>query len=153
MDLNSPEFYTIAFVVAMALVALLMGHREKGPASTHIVQLATNAAENDDSDDDTVQLRHVGGGKVLISREGLMLSPEETINLVFTIRDAECSILEKKGVKRRGAVGEPVKGEVTVKFLRPMKYHIRYESQVTSRWATFTYDASSPNVEQVTLNY
>ena len=35
MDLNSPEFYTIAFVVAMALVALLMGHREKGPASTH----------------------------------------------------------------------------------------------------------------------
>lgn len=34
-----------------------------------------------------------------------------------------------------------------------MKYHIRYESQVTSRWATFTYDASSPDVEQVTLNY
>ena len=63
------------------------------------------------------------------------------------------SALEKKGVKRRGSVGEPVKGEVTVKFLRPMKYHIRYESQVTSRWATFTYDASSPDVEQVTLNY
>ena len=153
MDLNSPEFYTIAFVVAMALVALLMGHREKGPASTHIVQLVTTAVEGDNSDDDTVLLRHLGGGKVLICREGLMLSPEETINLVFTIREAECSILEKKGVKRRGVVGEPVKGEVTVKFLRPMKYHIRYESQVTSRWVSFTYDASSPDLKQVTLNY
>ena len=153
MDLNSPEFYTIAFVVAMALVALLMGHREKGPASTHIVQLATTAADDDESDDDTVRLHHVGGGKVLISREGLMLSPEETVNLVFTIRDAECSILEKKGVKRRNAVGEPVKGEVTVKFLRPMKYHIRYESQVTSRWASFTYDASTPHEKLVSLDY
>lgn len=153
MDLNSPEFYTIAFVVAMALVALLMGHREKGPASTHIMQLATTADDDNESDDDTLRLRHLGGGKVLISREGLMLAPEETVNLVFTIRDAECTILEKKGVKRRNVVGEPVKGEVAVKFLRPMKYHIRYESQVTSRWASFTYDASSPQEKTVLLDY
>ena len=153
MDLNSPEFYTIAFVVAMALVALLMGHREKGPASTHIMQLATMADDDNESDDDTLRLRHLGGGKVLISREGLMLAPEETVNLVFTIRDAECTILEKKGVKRRNVVVEPVKGEVAVKFLRPLKYHIRYESQVTSRWASFTYDASSPQEKTVLLDY
>ena len=90
---------------------------------------------------------------MLISREGLILAPEETVNLVFTIRDAECTILEKKGVKRRNVVGEPVKGEVAVKFLRPMKYHIRYESQVTSRWASFTYDASSPQEKTVLLDY
>ncbi len=153
MDLNSPEFYTIAFVVAMALVALLMGHREKGPASTHIMQLATTADGDNECDDDTLRLRHLGGGKVLISREGLMLAPEETVNLVFTIRDAECTILEKKGVKRRNVIGEPAKGEVAVKFLRPMKYHIRYESQVTSRWASFTYDASSPEEKTVLLDY
>ena len=153
MDLNSPEFYTIAFVVAMALVALLMGHREKGPASTHIMQLATMADDDNESDDDTLRLRHLGGGKVLISREGLLLAPEETVNLVFTIRDAECTILEKKGVKRRNVVVEPVKGEVAVKFLRPLKYHIRYESQVTSRWASFTYDASSPQEKTVLLDY
>ncbi|MBR2569064.1 MAG: ACP S-malonyltransferase, partial [Paenibacillus sp.] len=45
---------------------------------------------------------------------------------------------EKKGIKRRGAVGDPARGEVTVKFLRPLKYRIRYESQLTSAWATFT---------------
>lgn len=152
MDLNSPEFYTLAFVVAMALVALLMGHREKGPASTHIVQLSTTPAE-EEADDDTLRMSRVDGGRVLISREGLMLGGEETINLVFTIRDDECTILEKKGIKRRGVIGVPCKGEVMVKCLRPMKYHIRYESQVTSRWATFTYDASSPDEKQVTLNY
>jgi len=50
MDLNSPEFYTIAFVVAMALVALLMGRREKQPPSTHIVQLLTSPAEAEADD-------------------------------------------------------------------------------------------------------
>ena len=152
MDLNSPEFYTLAFVVAMALVALLMGHREKGPASTHIVQLSATPAE-EEADDDTLRMSRVDGGRVLISREGLMLGDEETINLVFTIRDDECTIFEKKGIKRRGVIGVPCKGEVTVKCLRPMKYHIHYESQVTSRWATFTYDASSPDEKQITLNY
>ena len=155
MDLNSPEFYTLAFVVAMALVALLMGSRDKGQASTHIVQLVTSPVEGDDepADDDELLMRHEGNGKVLICRQGMTLGAEETINLVITIRDDECNILEKKGVKRRGMVGEPVKGHVTVKCLRPIKYRVRYESQVTSRWASFTYDAASSQEKRVTLNY
>ena len=155
MDLNSPEFYTLAFVVAMALVALLMGTRDKGQASTHIVQLITSPVEADDEpvDDDELLMRHEGNGKVLICRQGMTLGAEETINLVITIRDDECNILEKKGVKRRGMVGEPVKGQVTVKCLRPIKYRVRYESQVTSRWASFTYDAASSQEKRVSLNY
>jgi hypothetical protein len=152
MDLNSPEFYTLAFVVAMALVALLMGHRDKGPASTHIVQLLTTPAD-EEIDDDVLRMKHVGGGRVLISREGLMLGDEETVNLVFTIRDEECTILEKKGIKRRGVIGVPCRGEVTVKCLRPIKYRMRYESQVTSRWASFTFDAASTSEKQVSLGY
>ena len=41
LDINSVEFYTIAFVVAMALVGLLMGRTEKKPPSTYIFQLLT----------------------------------------------------------------------------------------------------------------
>lgn len=155
MDLNSPEFYTLAFVVAMALVAMLMGTRDKGQASTHIFQLVTSPVEGDDEsiDDDKLQMRNEGNGKVLIHRQGMTLGDEETINLVFTIRDDECNILEKKGVKRRGVVGTPVQGQVTVKCLRPIKYRVRYESQVTSRWASFTFDAASTQEKQVSLNY
>lgn len=155
MDLNSPEFYTLAFVVAMALVAMLMGTRDKGQASTHIFQMVTSPVEGDDEsiDDDKLQMRNEGNGKVLIHRQGMTLGDEETINLVFTIRDDECNILEKKGVKRRGVVGTPVQGQVTVKCLRPIKYRVRYESQVTSRWASFTFDAASTQEKQVSLNY
>ena len=152
MDLNSPEFDTLAFVVAMALVALLMGQRDKGPASTHIVQLLTTPVD-EETEDDTLRMACVGGGRVLFSRQGLMLGADETVNLVFTIRGDECTILEKKGVKRRGVIGVPCKGEVTVKCLRPIKYHIRYESQVTSRWASFTFDAASTSEKQVSLGY
>ena len=152
MDFNSPEFYTLAFVIAMALVALLMGKREKSPGSTHIVQLATTLDGNDD-DDDVVTLQHVGNGRVLIKRTGFTLAPEETVNLVFTIHDDECLVVEKKGIKRRGSVGDPARGEVTVKFLRPLKYRIRYESQLTSAWASFTYDAASAELKEVTLKF
>lgn len=151
MDLNSPEFYTLAFVVAMALVALLMGHREKGPASTHIVQLVTSPTD-EEIDEDTLSMQRVAGG-VRVYREGLMLGDEETVNLVFTIRGDECSIVEKKGVKRRGVIGSPVKGEARVKCLRPVKYRVRFESQITSRWASFSFDAASVDEKQVTLGY
>lgn len=152
MDLNSPEFYTLAFVVAMALVALLMGNRDKGQASTYISQLLTTPVDQE-TDDDTLRMKSIGDGRVLISRDSFMLGVDETVNLVFTIRGDECTILEKKGVKRRGIIGVPHKGEVTVKYLRPIKYRIRYESQVTSRWASFTFDASSPDEKQVSLGY
>lgn len=152
IDLNSPEFYTIAFVVAMALVALLMGRTEKKPPSTYIFQLVTSPDDSDDSDD-TVCLEPLDGGKVKITRSGISLQPEETVNLVFTIRDDECLIIEKKGIRRRGSQGCPVTGEVTVKCFRPLKYRVRYESQITSAWARFTLDAASPDVVKATLKY
>ena len=152
MDINSVEFYTIAFVVAMALIALLMGRSEKQPPSTYIIQLATAEANGDE--EDTVRFEPTADGRVCIRRTGLMLGPEETINLVFNIRDEQCHIVEKKGIKRRGSIGVPVTGEVTVKWLKPgHKYRIRYESQVTSTWAMLNYDTSSSQPTQATLNF
>lgn len=151
MDITSPEFYTIAFVVAMALIALLMGRTEKKPASTYIVQLLT--APDEEEREDAVRVEVLDDGKVRIERTGFTLGEDETVNLVFTIRDGECIIVEKKGRKRRGVIGDPMKGEVTVKCFRPIKYHVRYESQLTSTWASFAMDASSPVVKRVALNY
>lgn len=151
MDITSPEFYTIAFVIAMALVALLMGRTEKKPPSTYIVQLLT--APEEEEREDAVRVEVLDDGKVHIERTGFTLGLDETVNLVFTIRDDECTIVEKKGRKRRGAMGDPMKGEVSVKCFRPIKYHVRYESQLTSTWASFVLDASSPVVKRVTLSY
>ena len=152
MDLNSPEFYTIAFVVAMALVALLMGRREKQPPSTYIVQLQTVAA--DDTAADEVRIEPMGNGNLRLRRTGITLGEVETVNLVITVQEEHCSIVEKKGVKRRGAVPIPVTGEAVLKCLRSdTKYRIRYESQLTSSWATFTLDTSATQLTQVRLKY
>ena len=152
MDLNSPEFYTVAFVVAMALVALLMGRTEKKPPSTYIFQLMT--AEADGEADDVLRLESADGGRIRLSRTGIALGAEETVNLVITIQEEQCTIIEKKGVKRRTATPLPVSGEATLKCLRPdTRYRVRYESQLTSAWATFTLDTASPGPTEVTLRY
>lgn len=152
IDLHSPEFYTMAFVVAMALIALLIGRNEKKPPSTYIIQLTTAADEGDN--DDTLCLTPMDGGTVQLTRTGFSLGEEETVNLVINIQEERCSIVEKKGIKRRKAIGAPMTGTATLKCLRPgIRYRVRYESQLTSSWATFNFDTASPNPVNVTLKY
>ncbi|MBQ6167600.1 MAG: hypothetical protein IJK41_09285 [Muribaculaceae bacterium] len=155
MDITSVEFYTLAFVVAMALVALLMGRREKNPPSTYIVQLATSPAE-DDAAEDTVLLQPTeSGNAILLKRTGINIGPEDTVNLVINVQEDSCSIVEKKGRKsRKGVIGDPVTGEAVLKCLRPgCKYRMRYESQLNSTWATFSLDPSSPEPREVKLRF
>ena len=173
IDLNSPEFYTIAFVVAMALLAFFFGHREKRPPSTYIVQLNTTPVEKEETTDqsepsqensqllaaeeeskDLLIMEPIGGGRIQVRRTGLSLGDEETANLVITVQEEQCTIIEKKGVKRRKAVPQPVTGDAMLKCLRPgTKYRIRYESQLTSAWASITFDTASPIPIKVTLKY
>lgn len=153
MDITSVEFYTIAFVVAMALVALLMGKKEKQPPSTYIVQLATSPDEGDESED-AVILEGDPSGVLLLRRTGFTIDPEETVNLVITVQEDHCTIVEKKGKKKRGSSGEAAIGEAVIKCLRPAgKFHLRYESQLTSTWATFTLDTSAPVHRIVKLTF
>jgi len=136
----------------MALIALLMGRRDKMPASTHIVQLQTSPDADDK--DDILYIESLKDGRVRLHRTGLMLALEETINLVFTIQEDHCSIVEKKGIKRRGVQGEAVSGEVIVKCLRfGYNYRIRYESQITSTWVSFSFDTTSSKPISVKLSY
>lgn len=177
IDLNSPEFYTIAFVVTMALLVLFFGHREKQPPSTYIVQLNTSPVEQEGTSEqsesstsgnnaisqslaveaeseDVLIMEPIGGGHVQVHRTGLALGDEETVNLVITVQEDQCTIIEKKGIKRRRAVPQAVTGEATLKCLRPgTKYRVRYESQLTSAWASFTLDTASPIPVKASLKY
>ena len=44
-DVHSIEFYVIALFVAFALLGLIVGHREPGPATSDIVELVLTAEE------------------------------------------------------------------------------------------------------------
>lgn len=151
MDVTSIEFYTLAFVVAMALVAFLIGSFDKEQPSTYILQLSTEAASEAQ---DVLTVETLDEGRYKFYREGLSLAPGETINLVFTIRGDNCLVVEKKGKRCRGAVADPVAGQALVKCLRyGRKYKMRYESQLTSAWASFTLDTTHPQSKRVPLNY
>ncbi len=152
MDITSVEFYTLAFVVAMALVALLVGRTEARPPSTYIVPLATSAADGDDVPD-TVSLQPSGETFVL-KRTGINVAPEDTVHLVINIKGDSCSIVEKKGRKSKGSIRETMNGEAVIKCLRPnTKYRMRYESQLNSTWATFSLDTSSSSGRTVKLGF
>lgn len=175
ISLNSSEFYTLAFVVVMALVGLIFVRREKQPPSTYIIQLATVPVGEEQSESspggnhpspqcgqsstlgetpDVLCLEPMEGGRIRLARTGLALGVEETINLVITVQEETCSIVEKKGLRRRSAVPVPVTGEAMLGCLRPgTKYRVRYESQVTSTWASFTLDTASPVPIEVPLKY
>ena len=153
MDITSVEFYTLAFVVAMALVALLIGKKEKQPPSTYIVQLTTTEPADQGTDIDTVILQP-SGDAVLLKRTGIEVSPEDSVNLVITIQQDYCTIVEKRGRKSKGRARQTMDGEAVLKCLRPYrKYRIRYESQLNSTWAKFTLDTSSSTPCAQRLNF
>ena len=147
---------TTAFYWLVGNFGWLMSRREKNPPSTHIVQLLTTPVEDAAQGDaqDLLTMEVTEDGKVTVQRTGLSLGSEETANLVITIQDDHCTIIEKKGLKRRGCIGQPVTGQATLDCLRPgYRYRMRYESHLTSAWATFNFDMASAVPKQVILTY
>jgi len=152
MDINSVEFYTLAFVVAMALVGWLVGRRERRQPSTFIVPLDVQA-DDAGGHGDGLGLQVHADGSVVVVRGGLMLADGETVHLVINVADGRCDIVEKKGIKRRG-VPRLMQGSARVVCLPAREqWQVRYDSEVTSRWATFRLDNTHPGTLEVDMRY
>ncbi|MBR1881885.1 MAG: hypothetical protein IJ808_02545 [Muribaculaceae bacterium] len=150
MDVHSVEFYVIAFVVAMALLTLLMGQRERGPATTQIDALTLLPARSEQSGRlamSSADLEHV-----TISRSGIPLFEGDTVNLISTIVDGKWHIVEKRGVAGHGAATS-MDGLLEVAWLKPGRYHVRYDSEITGQWCTFAYTHRPGNSTQQELKY
>ena len=150
IDIHSVEFYVIAFVVAMALVTLLVGQRSRGEATTNIdtfdliPSMADEAGLLAISSEDT--------DRVAITRTGLPIFEGDTVVLVSTVIDDKWHIEEKRATKGRGA-HVAMDGAVEVSFLRPGRYHVRYDSEVTGQWCTFTHTHRPGNTTRAQLKY
>jgi hypothetical protein len=150
MDFNSVEFYVIALVIAFVLLGFLFGQKSKSPASTYFTQFALIPTEGN-SDELTFEAQ--SGGYVEITRSGLMLRPEETANLVFTIFDDKIEIIEKVGIKVSGGEERAFTGTARVKFIPTRKFHLRYESAITTQWCTMTFLNNEGNKVKAELKY
>lgn len=150
IDVHSVEFYVIAFVVAMALVTLLVGQRAHGEATTNIDTFNLIARQADEAG--LLAITSEDTDHVAITRTGLPITDGDTIVLVSTIVDNKWHIQEKRATRGRGGQVE-VDGAVELHFLRPGRYHVRYDSEVTGQWCTLTHTHRPGNTSRATLKY
>ena len=156
MDFTSIEFYTIAFVVAMALVGFFMNYKRTAPASTHLAALELEPVQDDVSATESIiKLDAHDDGSVTLERKGLLLVDGETVNLVATVIDDKITIAEKKG--KASAVGGKeslYNGHATLAFFPSgIKVYIRYESSVAGQWSKFSFVNKSGNRVVKELRY
>lgn len=150
IDIHSVEFYVIAFVVAMALVTLLIGQRSRGKATTNIDQLNLTPSTTDEAGQLTITSEDTD--RVTIGRTGLPLFEGDTVILVSTVIDDKWHIEEKRATKGRGP-NVAMDGAVEVSFLRPERYHVRYDSEITGQWCTFKHTHHPGNTSRAQLKY
>jgi len=137
IEINSLEFYVIAFTVAMALVALFFGQDNRGEATTEVTALSLNPSVTDDSG--LVMLQAQDDGSVLVLRNAIPLDEGDTVNIVVTAVGNKLTIVEKKGVQSRTAIDLLADGTGMISHLPADRFHVRYESEITGQWALFTF--------------
>lgn len=142
IDFNSPEFYTLALVIAIALVGLLFGERDPGPASTGIAPFTLNPCVTDAPG--RIALHALDDGDVMVLRDGMPVNDGDTVNIVATVVGDKVTIVEKRGVYGRGEAYS-ADGTATLSCLGHRRYHVRYESELTGQWALFTFKNTAGN--------
>lgn len=153
-DVHSIEFYGLSLVMAMGLLALLFKQKKRQPASTHIVELTLDTGIEVAQGEDTLTLQSLDNGQLLVTRRPLPLAQGETVNLVATIIDDSIHIVEKRGAfALPGSRTAPRQGQRALDFVAVRRWAMRYDSEITGRWAKFTYTHRDGNSKQIVLNY
>lgn len=136
-DVHSTEFFVACLAVAMAILALLFGQKDKGEATTHITAMTLNPCVT--SDDGLVMLQALDEGEVMILRNGIPVNDGDTVNLVVTAVGDKLTIIEKTGVASGSRQEIKVDGTATIPHLAATRFHVRYESELNGQWALFTF--------------
>lgn len=136
---TSTEFYCLAMVVAIALIGLLMGQSPQKPAETYITQLFTTVVQS--AENDMVKLSVMPDHTVLLTRDGIVGSPDMGINIVAEVVGDKVKIVEKRASQATlsgNTAQVPLHGTAQLNFLRHGHYSVRYESEITGVWGMLT---------------
>lgn len=149
MDFNSIEFYTILLVVAFALLGVFFSPKDKPPVHSHIVAMTlTPLLESAVSE--CIKLTALEGGLVLLQHNCVPLHEGESVNIVASVAGDVLKLVEKKGVVTSD--GDVLCQAVAAfSFLKPHTYSVRFESEVTGQWCTFSFAATAGNNKVVNL--
>ena len=141
--LSSVEFYVYATLVAAAIVAFLARPSSKGEARQHLLAgELSNATGRTWSDPTTTQssisICVRDDGTVMLFRHGIEgVSSSGAVSLAVTVVGFDISIEER--IVPGNNLDEPIDTATFVlDFLAPDRYHLKYNSSATSRFATTT---------------
>jgi hypothetical protein len=147
---HSIEFYTLALLVAFALLALIFGQKDQSPASTYIKAMDL---QDGDGDESTLEMLSHENGNLELHRTGMQLRQDDTVNLVVTMGDGKMRLVEKKGLIGPAGTELSKSGSVLLDFVREGRYEMRYESDVTGQWRMFSYTHRPGNSKKIALKY
>lgn len=137
IDINSTEFYVLAFALAMALVMLLFGQESTKQATTEVTAMTLNPSVTADAG--LVMLQSQDDGSVLVLRNAIPIDDGDTVNIVVTAVGDKLTIVEKKGVQSRSAIDATVDGTAMITHLPADRFFVCYESEITGQWALFRF--------------
>lgn len=133
--IGSTEFYVIAFVVAMALLALMMHPKERNAA---ITLLAVGESRPTANSEPMIEVEADRSGMLRLTRSVVTAtSTDGTFAVAVKVSGSDIRITEKYTPKRGEAL-QATTYDVTYEIANALhagKYHIRYESDIDGFWA------------------
>lgn len=141
--LHSIEFYVIATLVAATIVAFLAKPSARGEARQHL--LAGDLSNNSNREWGSVNAVQPsisffvrGDGSVVLTRHGIEgVSTSGAVSLAVTVIGFDITIEER--IVPGNTIDDPIDTATFVlDFLAPDRYHVKYNSSATSRFAAST---------------
>lgn len=141
--LGSVEFYVYATLVAAAIVAFLARPSERGEARQHLLAGELSNASGKDwsgssSSQPTISLHVRDDGAVMLFRHGIEgVSTSGAVSLAVTVIGFDITIEER--IVPGNNLDDPIDTATFIlDFLAPDRYHLKYNSSTTSRFAATT---------------
>lgn len=132
LAITSVEFYTIAFIVAAAVVAMCVKPPVHGEVITEFVRgTPTDGIESEPS----LQISVDNENRVTVFRLGFEdLTAESVVTLVVNKKGFDLEIKERVSI----SPGEYVNSAVfMLNFLAPERYHVTYQADNSERFVAF----------------
>ena len=141
--LSSVEFYVYATLVAAAIVAFLARPSARGEARQHLLagdlsNVSGCSWSDVVSSQPSISLRVRDDGAVMLTRHGIEgVSISGAVSLAVTVIGFDITIEER--IVPGNNLDEPIDtASFVLDFLAPDRYHLKYNSSATSRFATTT---------------
>lgn len=133
---SSVEFYVIMAVIAAAVVAMASRPQLKGPVMEYLLASVLSPAVDSDGTP-SVEFTCMDDGTVRLVRHGVQdVTMSGAVSLAVSCDGVNVSIEER--LVQGSTWDEPAgKATFSIDFLRPGRYHIRYNSEKTGLFAAF----------------